>query len=198
MLTEGDLLILGRAALAAALGFVIGWERQVTGAAIKARTIGLAALTAAALTALGHEIFATATDRIVQGIVTGIGFLGAGVILRGASGEVRGLTTAAAMWAMTAIGVAIGSGRELLGVGLAALVYLVVAWGEWPVVALLRRRPARRSAPEVASRRSGETSYEGNRSPAAARSGSAGAGEDDMSAGTPADVIRNPQQGGVR
>jgi putative Mg2+ transporter-C (MgtC) family protein len=155
MLSEADLIILGRAALAAALGFVIGWERQVIGASIKARAIGLAALTAAALTALGHEIFATGTDRIVQGIVTGIGFLGAGVILRGASGEVRGLTTAAAMWAMTAIGVAIGSGHELLGVGLAALVYLVVAWGEWPVLAAQRRKTGRKAA-DVASPRSGE------------------------------------------
>ena len=111
MLTQSDLIILARAALAAGLGFLIGWERQVTGSPIKARTIGLAALTAASLTALGHEIFATGTDRVVQGIITGIGFLGAGVIMRGASGEVRGLTTAATMWAMTGIGVAVGSGH---------------------------------------------------------------------------------------
>ena len=69
MLSENDLTILGRTALAAVLGLVIGWERQATGSAIKARTIALAALTAASLTALGHEIFATGTDRIVQGIV---------------------------------------------------------------------------------------------------------------------------------
>jgi putative Mg2+ transporter-C (MgtC) family protein len=86
MLTQSDLVILARAVLAAGLGFLIGWERQVTGSPIKARTIGLAALTAASLTALGHEIFATGTDRVVQGIITGIGFLGAGVIMRGASG----------------------------------------------------------------------------------------------------------------
>lgn len=140
MLTQSDLIILARAALAAALGFLIGWERRVTGSSVKARTIALAALTAAALTALGHEIFATGTDRIVQGIVTGIGFLGAGVIMRGASGEVRGLTTAASMWAMTGIGMAVGSGHELLGIALAVLVYVVAAWGEWPVLAALGRR----------------------------------------------------------
>ena len=137
MLTESDLIILARAALAAALGFLIGWERRVTEASIKARTIGLAALTAASLTALGHQIFATGTDRVVQGVVTGIGFLGAGVIMRGANGEVRGLTTAASMWAMTGIGVAVGSGHELLGIGLAVLIYVVAAWGEWPVLAAL-------------------------------------------------------------
>lgn len=140
MFTQDDLTILGRAALAAILGFIIGWEREVSSSSIRARAIGLATLTAAALTAVGHEVFATGTDRIVQGIVTGIGFLGAGVILHGASGEVRGLTTAATMWAMTVIGVAIGSGHEVLGVLLAALVYLVAAWGEWPVLARLRGR----------------------------------------------------------
>ena len=140
MPTESDLIILGRAALAAMLGLLIGWERQVTGSAIKARTIGLAALTAASLTALGQEVFATGADRIVQGIVTGIGFLGAGVIIHGASGEVRGLTTAASMWAMTGIGVAVGAGHAMLGILLGLLVYVIIAVGEWPLLSLLRRR----------------------------------------------------------
>ena len=135
-----DLIIVGRAAVAALLGLLIGWERQVAGSEIKARTIALAALTAASLTALGHEIFAAGADRIVQGIVTGIGFLGAGVIIHGTSGEVRGLTTAASMWAMTGVGVAIGSGHAMLGVLLGLLVYIIIAVGEWPVLTLLRRR----------------------------------------------------------
>ena len=135
-----DLIIVGRAALAALLGLLIGWERQVAGSEIKARTIALAALTTASLTALGHEIFAAGADRIVQGIVTGIGFLGAGVIIHGTSGEVRGLTTAASMWAMTGVGVAIGSGHAMLGVLLGLLVYIIIAVGEWPVLTLLRRR----------------------------------------------------------
>ena len=135
-----DLIIVGRAALAALLGLLIGWERQVAGSEIKARTIALAALTAASLTALGHEIFAAGADRIVQGIVTGIGFLGAGVIIHGTSGEIRGLTTAASMWAMTGVGVAIGSGHAMLGVLLGLLVYIIIAVGEWPLLMLLRRR----------------------------------------------------------
>lgn len=140
MLSRTDLIIVGRAALAALLGMLIGWERQTSGSGIKARTIGLAALTAASLTALGHEIFATGADRIVQGIVTGIGFLGAGVIIHGASGEVRGLTTAASMWAMTGIGVAVGAGHAMLGILLGLLVYVIIAVGEWPLLSLLRRR----------------------------------------------------------
>ncbi|HEU4566218.1 MAG TPA: MgtC/SapB family protein [Gemmatimonadaceae bacterium] len=182
MLSDADLIILARAALAAALGFVVGWERQVTGAAIKARTIGLAALTAAALPALGREIFATGADRIVQGIVTGIGFLGAGVIIHGAGGEVRGLTTAACLWAMTAIGVAIGSGHELLGSLLAALVYLVVAWGEWPVVAELRRWLTPRPATDTAGRDAGDDSTGFIRDPTAAGHEAAGVREHSRSA----------------
>ena len=157
MFTEGDLIILARAALAAGLGFAIGWERQVTGSVVKARTIGLAALTATCLTGLGHEIFATGTDRIIQGIITGISFLGAGVIIHGGAREVRGLTTAASMWAMTGIGVAIGSGHELLGVLLAALIYLIAAWGDWPLLAGLRRR-SRRPEPDTIIKHPGDTS----------------------------------------
>ena len=140
MISRTDLIIVGRAALAALLGMLIGWERQTSGSGIKARTIGLAALTAASLTALGYEIFATGADRIVQGIVTGIGFLGAGVIIHGASGEVRGLTTAASMWAMTGVGVAVGSGHAMLGILLGLLVYIIVAIGEWPIWNRLRRQ----------------------------------------------------------
>lgn len=160
MLSEADLIILWRAALAAVLGLIIGWERQAAGSAIRARAVGLAALTAASLTALGFEIFATGTDRIVQGIVTGIGFLGAGVIIQGASGEVRGLTTAASMWAMTSIGVAIGSGHELLGILLAALIYLIVALGDWPTLVRLRRS-TRRTVVLPTDQRLGEPSSGG-------------------------------------
>lgn len=76
MPSESDLMILGRAALAALLGLAIGWERQVTGSAIKARTIGLAALTAACLTALGQQLFATGV-----GVAVGAGHAMLGVLL---------------------------------------------------------------------------------------------------------------------
>jgi putative Mg2+ transporter-C (MgtC) family protein len=155
MLSDADLIVLGRAALAAALGLFIGWEGQTIGSSIQGRTIGLAAMTAAALTALGQEVFAAGADRIVQGIVTGIGFLGAGVIIHGAGGEVRGLTAAAGLWAMTGIGVAIGSGHELLGVLLAALVYLIIFWGHWPILAWLRRYSWRNPALPAGERAAG-------------------------------------------
>jgi len=140
MLSHTEAAMLGRVALAAALGLAIGWERRAAGSGIKARTIALAALTAASLTALGLELFATGTDRIVQGLVTGIGFLGAGVIIHGANGEIRGLTTAASMWAMTGVGIAVGSGHAVFGILLALLIYLIVAWGQWPALTQWQRQ----------------------------------------------------------
>lgn len=140
MLTGSDLPILWRAVLAALLGLLIGWERRAAGAPVRARTIALATLTSAILTAVGMELFKEQNSRIVQGIVTGIGFLGAGMIMRSAAGEVRGHATAACLWAMSGIGVAIGAGREVLGVLLTLLIYTVIAWDEWPIVSRLRQR----------------------------------------------------------
>lgn len=61
------------------------------------------------------------TSRVAAGVVTGLGFLGAGTILKGGDTQVRGLTTAAGMWAVGAIGLAIGSGRYFLGLATAMI-----------------------------------------------------------------------------
>lgn len=155
MLLEIDIPILLRAMLAAALGFVIGWERLVTGSPIRTRTFALATMTAAMLTSLGMHLFPNGPERIIQGIVTGIGFLGAGVIMRSSTGEVRGLTTAAGLWGTSAIGVAVGSGHELLGVALTAFTYLVMAWEDWPVMTRLRKRWVGKSTPETVDQQTG-------------------------------------------
>ena len=140
MLTELELTILMRAALATLLGFLIGWERKTAGAPIRARTIALATMTVAVLTALIEHLLPDEIARITAGIMTAIGFLGAGVILRSNTGEVRGLTTAACLWAMSAIGIVIGTGHEMLGTLLTLLIYTVIAWDEWPVLSRLKQR----------------------------------------------------------
>ena len=129
-MSELDLLL--RAALAAGLGFVLGWEREGCGSPAGDRTYALVALGSATLAGLGVELYPAETARLIAGVATGIGFLGAGVILRGAAGEVRGLTTAAGMWTTAAIGVVAGVGLPVLAVGLAALVLLILAWEEIP------------------------------------------------------------------
>ncbi len=105
MLTEAEITVLFRTLLAALLGLAIGWERRAVGAPVRGRIITLTTMTSAAVTAVGVEIYTTQASRIVAGIVTGIGFLGAGVIMRSSTGEVRGQATAAALWAMSCIGI---------------------------------------------------------------------------------------------
>ena len=101
-MTGVEWVIVLRAALAAVLGFAIGWERNVFGEPVRARAIALAGTTAATLVSLTQAYYPEETARVVAGIVTGIGFLGAGAILRSPNGEVRGHTTAAGLWAMSA------------------------------------------------------------------------------------------------
>ena len=103
-----QLAIFGRIALATGLGYVIGLERQFRGKEAGDRTFALLGMGSSALVGLSIELFPTSADRVIQGVATGIGFLGAGIIFRQTE-RVRGLTTAAAIWAATAIGVLCGT-----------------------------------------------------------------------------------------
>ena len=99
---QSQLVIVGRIAFAAFLGYLVGLDRAFRGKDAGDRTFALVALGAAAFVAMGVEMFPFSADRIVQGVATGVGFLGAGIIFR-ASGGVKGLTTAAALWAAAAL-----------------------------------------------------------------------------------------------
>jgi putative Mg2+ transporter-C (MgtC) family protein len=96
----------------------------------------LVALGAAAFTAVGVENFPATAEKVIAGVVTGIGFLGAGVILRGSNNSVRGLTTAASPWGTAAIGILAGAGELLIAVVTAGLVLVVL---ESPNLPILRR-----------------------------------------------------------
>ena len=133
--TSGDVTLLLRALLAAALGVAVGWEREAHGHAAGVRTVSLVALAAAALTTLAQISFGT-PDRIIANIIVSVGFLGAGMILRGRMGEARGLTTAAAVWSITIVGMVVGLGHYLAGVLLTGLMLLIL-WS--PYIALLAR-----------------------------------------------------------
>lgn len=118
-----------RLALAAALGGVIGLEREYRRKPAGLRTNMLIALGSALFSVLSFELGAGAgsPDRIAAQIVTGIGFLGAGAILR--SGDnVHGLTTAATIWVNAAIGMAAGLGSYALAVSSAAITLVVLAF----------------------------------------------------------------------
>lgn len=144
MITGLELTLVLRAALAALLGFVIGWERNVLGAPVRARATALTATTAAMLVALTEAFYPDEIARVVAGVVTGIGFLGAGAILHSSTGELSGHTTAASLWAMSAIGMAVGSGHEVLGILLAFVLYIIIAISEWPLLTRLTQYWAQR------------------------------------------------------
>jgi putative Mg2+ transporter-C (MgtC) family protein len=107
------LRVVVRLCIAAALGGVVGWEREKTGKSAGVRTHMLVALGAALFTLVPLEAGMQTADfsRVIQGLVTGIGFLGGGVILKlSEEHQVYGLTTAAGIWATAAVGMAVGAG----------------------------------------------------------------------------------------
>lgn len=124
--------------LTAAMAFaaVIGLDREIRGMPAGLRTHMLVALGAAAFLLVGFEIlFATAEGdpsaridptRIVQGVIGGIGFLGAGSIIR-SGGATYGITSGAAIWVAGAIGVACATGNILLGGIVTALAGITIA-----------------------------------------------------------------------
>ena len=118
---------LGRLMLAAFLGFLIGLERELAGQPAGARTHALASLGAATFALLSLTAFPGSDPaRVAAGVVTGLGFLGAGMILQERGREVHGLTTAAGIWAVGGVGLAVGTGMYLWGIASAVLVTLAL------------------------------------------------------------------------
>jgi putative Mg2+ transporter-C (MgtC) family protein len=120
------------------LGLLVGYERSYHGRAAGMRTYGLVCMASAALTVIpgypafwygGHVAASIGADptRVIQGIVTGVGFLGAGVIMKEGF-NISGLTTAASIWASSAIGVLVGVGFYASAMLLAALSAVCMMW----------------------------------------------------------------------
>lgn len=118
-----------RLLVAVLLGAVIGYEREIRGTAAGFRTHMLVALGAAlfvVVPAQGGMEF-DEISRVLQGLISGIGFLGAGAIIKLSEGrEVRGLTTAASVWLSASIGVAAGMGQPLIAAFSTALGVLIL------------------------------------------------------------------------
>ena len=120
-----------RLLLAAGLGAVIGWQREKWHKPAGLRTHMLICIGAALFTIVSINGFpGGVSSQVAAGVVTGIGFLGAGAIMhRGKS--VEGLTTAASIWSVAAIGMAVGAGIYLLGL-LTAIIVFVVLYIKYP------------------------------------------------------------------
>lgn len=111
--------------LAVALGAVVGLERETTHKPAGIRTHMLVSLGSALFTIVSVS-FSIDPARIAAGIVTGIGFIGAGTIFA-EKDKVQGLTTAASLWATSAIGLAAGIGDYPLALLVTVLVFLILA-----------------------------------------------------------------------
>lgn len=116
-----------RMTVALVLGAIIGWDRERRDAEAGLRTHMLVSLGAALFILVPAEAGMQPEDlsRVVQGIVSGIGFLGAAAVLKVShEGRIHGLTTAASIWATAAVGIAAGLGRE--GTAVLATVFILV------------------------------------------------------------------------
>lgn len=110
---ELELLFAGRVLLAALLGALIGLEREHDGCDAGIRTFAAVSVGACTFSLVSSHVPGSDPTRIAAQVVTGIGFIGAGVILQ-VKGRINGLTTAATVWACSAVGMACGFGMYLL------------------------------------------------------------------------------------
>lgn len=134
---QGELALLVRLLAAGALAALLGWEREAAHKPAGLRTHMLVGIASALFTVLAELAVGEhpGSDgglrsdpiRVIQAVAIGIGFLGSGVIFVSKSGEsVRGLTTAASIWATAAIGIATGLGYYALAVGATLLLLFVL------------------------------------------------------------------------
>jgi putative Mg2+ transporter-C (MgtC) family protein len=131
--------VVARLALAAAIGTVVGVNRELQRQPAGLRTHALVALggalmtiVALALPAVDAATSSASVSRVMQGIVAGIGFVGGGVVMyRGDPKGMQGLATAAAIWVVAAAGVAVGCGLWRTGLAAAVLTVVVLTGGEY-------------------------------------------------------------------
>ncbi len=116
-----------RLAIAGLVALLVGFDREAKNKPAGVRTYVLVGMGSALFTLVGIYAFGTGdpASRVAAQIVTGIGFLGAGTIIQVKSGVV-GLTTAAGIWAIAAVGMAVGSGLYILGIGGGVLLFAVL------------------------------------------------------------------------
>lgn len=133
-----NLLVLCNILGALLLGLVVGYERSYHGRAAGMRTYGLVCMSSSALTVIGGyssqwfggvgaAFSAADLSHVIQGIVTGIGFLCAGVIMKEGF-NISGLTTAASLWAASITGILVGTGLYIAAITLAALSAACMVW----------------------------------------------------------------------
>ncbi len=124
-----------RLVVAALAGCLLGLERELRRKAAGVRTIAVICVSSALFTVLSHYAGGSTGDRIASNILTGVGFIGGGVIFRSGL-TVDGITTAAVIWASAAIGMAMGLGEFYIG-GFTTIIALILLWALHPLEAYI-------------------------------------------------------------
>lgn len=115
--------------LAVVLSGLIGWERERSHKPAGLRTHMLVCIGAALITVVSIGYFVEDYARIIAALITGIGFIGAGAIIAQGTKGIHGLTTAASLWVVAAIGICVGIGWYVLAVITTVLIMLVLLLG---------------------------------------------------------------------
>ena len=140
LLQDPQVTALIRVVLAGIVAGLIGLERELAGKPAGIRTYGLVGVGAAMFTVTAIYGFGSLdyASRIVGGVITGIGFLGAGAILH-TKVHITGLTTAAGLWVAAGVGMAMGSGLYVIGIGAGVVLFLLLQFAS-PEEAIRQRR----------------------------------------------------------
>lgn len=115
--------------LAGFFGAILGWQRQHIGKAAGLRTFAFVSLGSCLFTILSIYAFNGDAGRVASQIVTGIGFIGAGTIIHQGK-NIEGLTTAAGLWAVAAIGMAVGAGWYVESLMATVLMFILFIWDD--------------------------------------------------------------------
>ncbi|MET3117061.1 putative Mg2+ transporter-C (MgtC) family protein [Undibacterium sp. GrIS 1.8] len=140
------------------VGCIIGLDRNLHGKPTGIKTLGLVALGASLLTMASMDFSLSqgkydpsAVSRVIQGVITGVGFLGAGVIIHEAGNDrVRGLTTAASIWVTAALGIVCGMGSWQIA-GVAMIIVLMLFLIGRPLERMLHQKWLDKSVEEKAA-----------------------------------------------
>jgi len=133
-LASSDFLlsVMAHLAIAIVCGGIIGLERQLNRKAVGIRSCIIVVLTVTLMVDLGLEATVASGDpsRVMAAVITGVGFLGGGVIVSHGA-RVQGVTTASLIWALAAIGIAVGMGYGLAAIALTVIVTAVAVVVDW-------------------------------------------------------------------
>jgi putative Mg2+ transporter-C (MgtC) family protein len=142
-----ELLYASRMMVAALIGGLIGWERERHASDAGIRTYMAISIGACAFSLISAHVAANDPTRIAAQVVTGIGFIGAGVIFQD-KGGMAGLTTAATLWATAAVGMASAFGLYVLAIVTGGLIFATLALHHLPGWKRLSRKQDNQDGPE--------------------------------------------------